>query len=435
MSSLPTPKISDIKEKTVLVRVDFNVPLRQSKSKKGEVYWQVADDQRLSNALETIHFLLENKAKVILISHLGRPEGKVKAAESLRPVAQYLRRNFALAVNFAPDCVGPQAEKAAQELQEGEILLLENLRFHAEEEKNDPAFAGALAKLADVYINEAFSASHRAHASIVGIPKLLPAFAGFALAFEEQMLNSILQKAKAPFVVIMGGAKIADKVQTIKNLAKKADFLLLGGGLSNAFLKAGGIETHQSYLGGEVESTLQTARAILRQHKTERSLLQTGLPAGRTQTIPLPKIVLPLDVRAAANQKVNSIKEVQTIELLKDVRDSKQDLPLQYLDLGPKTINLYRFIIGQAKTVFWNGPLGVFENPLFSQASRSIARAIAALDKNKITTVCGGGETAEVINQLGLRNRFTHLSTAGGAALEFLGGAKLPGLEMLRKNS
>lgn len=431
---LPTPKITDVKNKTVIVRVDFNVPLKRVLRKNGENFYQVADDQRIRNALETINFLTEQNAKVVLISHLGRPDGKVKNAESLEPVAKYLAKRFNLTVSFSVDCLGQKTKTAVEQLQPGEILLLENLRFHSEEENNDSAFAAELASLADLYVNEAFSASHRAHASIVGIPKLLPAFAGFALAFEEKMLSKILKDAKSPFVVIMGGAKIDDKVQTLKNLAKQADFLLLGGGLSNAFLKAGGLETHKSYLGKNEEETLETAQNILQTHKTERSLVQVEDELGSRKSLPLSKIILPLDVKAAVAKDVTHKKQVQNIELLRNMQDHQADLDLKYLDLGPKTINLYKFIISQAKTVFWNGPLGVFENPLFNQASRSIARAIASLDKTEVTTICGGGETGELVNQLGLRDRFTHVSTAGGAALEFLAGEKLPGIEALKKS-
>lgn len=436
---LHTPKVSDIKEKTVLVRVDFNVPLKKDCSN-----YVVADDQRIRSALDTILFLQEHGAKIVLMSHLGRPDGLVVSEFSLKPVADYLNKNLGLMTKFAADCVGQEVQNQMAQLQKGELLLLENLRFHSEEEANDPVFAKQLVTDigAKVYINEAFSASHRAHASVVGVAKLIPSFAGFALANEVKVLGKILEKAQHPFVVVLGGAKIDDKVCAVQNLARLADLVLVGGGLANTFLKASGIEVHKSFMGKNTEANVAIATKILEEHQTERTMVEVGTEAENeagnnkiTSDMPLPKIVLPIDALAAKNAEVAEVSKITHIQLLKNVKDSNHDLDLQYLDIGPKTIALYKYLLDKAKTIFWNGPLGVFENPLFAKGSREIAKAIAnnTVDSPAMT-VCGGGETGTVINTYGLHNRFSHVSTAGGAALEFLGGEKLPGVEVLKNN-
>lgn len=426
-----TPKVLDVQDKTVIVRVDFNVPLKKVSNNSSKRV--VADDQRIRSALETILFLREHGAKIILMSHLGRPDGKVMSEYSLEPVAFYMKQNLGLEVEFASDCIGEEVAIKASTLQKGGILLLENLRFHAEEENNDKAFAKKIVKDtgAQVFINEAFSASHRAHASVVGIAELLPSFAGFDLSAEIKILSKILEKAHHPFVVVLGGAKIDDKVGAVKNLSKLADLVLVGGGIANAFLKASGIEVHKSFMGKDAEANVAIAKEILDEHQTERTMIEID-QAGKG--LPLPKVVLPVDVVAAKNQEVSSEKEVVQLELLKGVQDSEKDLDLQYLDIGKETIALYKYLLSKAKTIFFNGPMGVFENPLFTKGSRSIAKAIAnnTTDYSAVT-VCGGGETNAVINASGLRDRFTHVSTAGGAALEFLGGEKLPGIEVLKK--
>ncbi len=426
------PKVLDIQNKTVIVRVDFNVPLK--KKAQGDSFdYVVADDQRIRSALETIFFLKEHNCKIILISHLGRPDGQVIKEFSLEPVAFYLKQNLGLEVEFAHDCIGAEVVEKAAALQKGEILLLENLRFHPEEEANDTAFASKMIKdtNAEVFINEAFSASHRAHASVVGLAKLLPSFAGFDLVAETKILGRILDKARHPFVVVLGGAKIDDKVSTVQNLSKLADLVLVGGGIANAFLKASNIEVHKSFMGKKAEENVKIAKAILDEHQTERTMINI---AETGKSLPLPKITLPVDVLAAKNKDVNDEKEVIHLELLKNVKDSEHDLDLQYLDIGKKTINLYKYLLSQAKTIFFNGPVGVFENPLFAKGSREIAKSIASSTTESGTiTVCGGGETNAVINACGLRDRFTHVSTAGGAALEFLGGEKLPGIAVLEK--
>lgn len=422
---VPTPKVSDIKKKTVLVRVDFNVPLHKDGS--------VADAERIQSALETILFLREHQARIILMSHLGRPEGKRDQTLSLAGVADYLRHNTRLPIKFVADCIGEEVRQASQVLEQGQILLLENLRFYPEEETGDKTFAKQIIEDtgAEVFINEAFSASHRAHASIVGCNAFVPSFAGFSLAAEIKMMSKILEKAARPFVVVLGGAKIDDKVQAVENLSKLADLVVVGGGLANAFLKASGIEVHRSFMGKDAAGNTKLAKKLLATHQTERTMVAAD---NKRSGLPLPKIVVPVDVLAAKNNTVKDEDAVQTIPLLANVADTPLDLDLQYLDIGPETITLYKYLLSSAKTIFWNGPLGVFENPRFAKGSRAIARAIArATTENSALTICGGGETNAIINTCGLRNRFSHISTAGGAALEFLGGTALPGIVVLQR--
>lgn len=423
---LKTPKISDIKNKTVLVRVDFNVPLKKTSTD----HLTVADDQRILNSLETIKFLIKNQAKVILISHLGRPKGEKNLKYSLSPVQRYIKKKFELPISFFADCIGPQVKKAVDEIKNGEILLLENLRFYKEEKKNDKNFVKDLIKStgSEVYINEAFSACHRSHASVVGLAKKLPNFAGFGLIKEIKAFDQVLENRKKPFMVVLGGAKINDKVATIKHLCQIADIVLLGGGIANVFLKAGSIETHKSYLGEkELEPvSIAIAKEILASHKTERSLVDVS---GKN-ALPLPKIVMPIDVIAAKNKEVENKEKIKTVELLKDVEDTENDLDLQYLDIGPKTVKLYKYLLSQAKTIFWNGPMGVFENKNFAGASRKLTKFMA--EESKAVRVLGGGETNAVVNKYTDREKFNHVSTAGGAALEYLEGKGLPGIEILK---
>lgn len=427
--TINTPQAQDVANKLVLVRVDYNVPLKEDGG-----FWQVADDQRIKASLKTLEFLLENGARVILMSHLGRPKSIEDRKFSLKPVADYLRSQFNFKVKFAPDCVGELAKQAANQLQAGEVLLLENLRFHPEEKKNDPEFAKQLASLAEVYINEAFSNSHRAHASMVGVPALLPHFAGFALKDEVENLSNLIVSPKRPFVIVVGGAKISDKVEAVQNLSKLADIVLVGGGVANNFLKAMGIETHKSYL-QDISSDLakenvnyvEVARKLISDNKAE-NILKDGY-------IPLPKILYPTDVIASApavmenkDADVPSVEETQLINLYKDYKDTPDDEDLMYLDIGPKTIRLYQEVILQAGTIFWNGPMGVFEKNAFSRGTSEIARAIA---KSSATTVLGGGDTISAIEKFGLCDRYDYVSAAGGASLDLLAGKKLPGLEGL----
>jgi phosphoglycerate kinase len=433
------PKIKKIKNKKVLVRVDFNVPLKlvAGKASNKNAVWRVADSERISGALETINFLLDNQAKVILISHLGRAEGKKNHDLSLQPVGKFLKNNLDLPVEFVNDCVGIEVAEKTKKLKAGEALLLENLRFYPGEEKNDINFTKQLIKDtgAEIYINEAFSASHRAHASIVGLAKRLPSFAGFNLKRELEHFNKALEKIKRPLVLVMGGAKISDKVATMQNLSRLADVVLVGGGIANAMLRAGGIETHRSFIGAneekepkEVEKILKQAKEILSEHATERVLFEN---VGKDRkNFPLPKIVLPIDVLAGKDANAT---ESEKITLLSDVADTDDDRDIKYLDIGPETTRLFRYILQGAKTIVWNGPMGVFENPVFARGSREIARAIARATQNGAISLVGGGESNGVINRAGLRDQFTHVSTAGGAALEYLSGKELPGITILEK--
>jgi 3-phosphoglycerate kinase len=434
------PKAKDIKNKRVLVRVDFNVPLKLVASKAGgkSAVWRVADNDRISSALETINFLLDHQAKVILISHLGRAKGKKNHDLSLLPVAKFLKNNLDLPVEFVDDCVGLKVAEKSKKLLGGQALLLENLRFYPGEEANNLNFTRQLIKDsgAEIFINEAFSASHRAHASVVGLAKRLSSFAGFNFKREVEHFNKALENIKRPLVLVMGGAKISDKVATMQNLSRLADVVLVGGGIANAMLRAGGIETHRSFIGAneekepdEVETIMKMAKEILIEHTTERVLFEE---IGKDRkNLPLPKIVLPIDVLAAKNAQAT---KGEKITLLSDVADTDNDRDIKYLDIGPETIRLYRYILKEAKTIVWNGPMGVFENPTFARGSREVARAIARATQKGAISLVGGGESNSVINRTGLHEQFTHISTAGGAALEFLSGKELPGIDALISN-
>lgn len=425
---LKLPTAHAVHHKTVIVRVDFNVPLDKTGSPS-----KVKDASRIEVALKTIRFLVEHEAKIILMSHLGRPKAveKDETGKSLSdpeltmaPVADYLAKNYDLPVQFVPACVGPTVIEAVSKLAYGQILVLENLRFYPAEKKNDLSFAKALASLADVYIDEAFSNVHRAHASMVGVPQFLPSFAGFRLAEEVNNLHLLIHKPKRPFVIVVGGAKISDKVGALTNLSKIADAVLVGGGVANNFLKAEGIETHKSYLqdapadlAKEQINYVQVADEIIESHRTER-LLKDGY-------IPLPKIIYPTDAIAAASL---TAEKTQVIDLTHDIADTDHDKKLMYLDIGPNTIKLYKELILQAGTIFWNGPMGVYEQDRFSAGTAEIARAIS---RSSAMTVLGGGDTIGAINKFGLSDRYDYVSAAGSAALEYLSGNELPGLTAL----
>ncbi len=420
--NLKTPSATDISRKTVLVRTDYNVPLKE----KGSQY-VVTEDKRILDSLPLINFLIENEAKIILMSHLGRPQGRPDPKLSLQPVADYLREQQQLPVKFAEQTVGAKAVQAAQNLQAGEILLLENLRFQSEEKNNDAAFAKQLAEMADVYINEAFSTCHRCHASIQAITEYLPVFAGRHLQHEVENLSRIMDKPKHPFVIIIGGAKIASKIEAVQNLHPIAELVMVGGGVANNFLKAEGIETHKSPLEDEIKTEngqtltyLELAQEIVEKNKTEK-VLKDGY-------IPLPKILTPIDVVAAPDK--NST-ETEVIDLTTGMADTPDDRDLKYLDIGPRTIKLFTSLILRAATIFWSGPLGVFEKEPFQSGTREIGRAIA---KAGAETFIGGGDTMAAMNQFGYADRFDYVSSAGGAALEFLADKKLPGLEPLLIN-
>ena len=404
---------SDVANKTVLVRVDYNVPLVKKWGK-----WQVADTQRIENSLPLIKELQQAKAKIVLMSHLGRPKGEIKPELSLEPTARYLKEKTHLPSFFCNQTIGEKAKEAVSQLNPEEILVLENLRFHPQEKKNDSTFAKQLASLADVYINEAFSASHRAHASIDAVTKYLPAFAGTHLQKEVEYLSLVMENPDQPFIMVIGGAKISDKVEAVQNLHKVANMVLLGGGVANNFLKAEGIETHKSYLeeadkDGRV-SYLDMAGKLVTENKTER-VLKDGY-------IPLPKLMTPIDVIAA---KDKNSKKTEVIDLSSGMQDTPDDDDLMYLDIGPRTTQLYSDLLIQAKTIFWNGPMGVFENEQFAAGTREIARAIA---RSGAQTIIGGGDTIAAIKKFGFSNRYDYVSSAGGAALEFLAGKELPGI-------
>lgn len=388
MFNKKTVRDIDVKGKKVFVRVDFNVPVKDG---------VVGDDTRIRAALPTIQYLLDQGAAVILASHLGRPKGGPDAKYSLKPVADYLANLLGKPVAFAEDCIGPTAEAAAAALKPGEVLVLENTRFHPEEEKNDESMSKALAKLADIYVNDAFGTAHRAHASTAGIAAYLPAVAGFLLEKEIKYLGQAIDDPKRPFVAILGGAKISDKIGVIKNLLKKADTILIGGGMANTFFKAQGYPTADSLV---EEEALETARQLLGEGKD--------------------KIRLPVDVVIADKFDAEAQSRVMPVGAVPD--------GWRILDIGPETVASYAKVISGAGTVVWNGPMGVFEFPRFAEGTYGIAKAVAS---SGAISVIGGGESVAAINQSGLADKITHISTGGGASLEMLEGLELPGVAAL----
>jgi phosphoglycerate kinase len=383
----------DVKDKKVLVRVDFNVPLDE---KTGEV----TDDHRMRAALPTINYLVEQGVRVILISHLGRPKGRVVEGLRLGGVARHLSQLLGKPVGMAPDCMGTEVEKMIMRMKPGDVLLLENLRFHAEEEAGDDTFAQALARLGDVYVDDAFGAAHRAHASITGVAKYLPAVAGFLMESEVENLGSILENPSRPFAALLGGAKISDKVAMMENIMGKVDYIMVGGGMAATFLKARSCEVGQSLIEDEM---LGTASRLMEQARRE------GV-----------HLLLPIDVVVAAEVSQDAKTEVVSIEGVPKDR--------KIVDMGPQTIQNFSRELKKCRTVFWNGPVGIFEVPHFARGTQDLARLLADLEA---TTVIGGGSTAEAVIEMGLADKMTFVSTGGGASLEFLSGEKLPGVEAL----
>jgi phosphoglycerate kinase len=389
MFNKKTIKDVDFNGKRVLVRVDFNVPVKDG---------QVGDDTRIRAALPTLQYLMDHGASLVLCSHLGRPKGEPKPEFSLRPVAAYLSDLIGKPVAFADDCIGPAARKAAEALKPGEVLLLENTRFHAGETKNDPEMSRQLASLADLYVNDAFGSAHRAHASTEGVAHILPGVAGFLMEKEIQYLGQAIADPKHPFIAILGGAKISDKIGVIRNLLSKADQVLIGGGMANTFFKAQGYPVGESLV---EEEALETARQLVRDGSKH--------------------LRLPVDIVIADKFEADAERKVMAMGPVPD--------GWRILDIGPETVAAYKKAVMGAGTVVWNGPMGVFEFPRFAEGTVGVAKAVA---ESGATSIIGGGDSVAAVKQAGLADKITHISTGGGASLEMLEGITLPGVAALQ---
>lgn len=392
---MPKMTVRDVEVggKKVLVRVDFNVPLDEETG-------AITDDSRIQAALPTIRYLIEKGARIILISHLGRPDGEIVPSLRLSVVAQRLSQFLGQPVGVTEDCIGPEVEKAVESLENGDVLLLENLRFHSAEVMDGPQFALALARLADIYVNDAFGTSHRSHASIVRIARYLPAVSGLLLDRELNTLGGILENPAHPFAALLGGAKVSDKVELLENIVDKVDYLLIGGGMAATFLKAKSYEVGQSLIEPE---RLYTAAGLM--EKAARNGAELLLPVD---------VVIADEISAQASFRIVPVENVSP--------------GWSIVDIGPQTIENYHRELRRCKTVFWNGPMGIYEIPQFAKGTQAIARLLADLDA---TTITGGGSTAEVVIELGLADKMTFISTGGSASLKFLGGRTLPGVEAL----
>ncbi len=404
------PKLSirdlSLEHKHVLIRVDFNVPLSEDGT-------QIMEDTRIRETLPTLEYALRHRAKVILASHLGRPKGKPNSKMSLRPVVDRLRQlldqhlDQSVNVGFSPDCVGKTAEETTCMLESGQVLLLENLRFHAEEEKNDPAFARELAKLCELYVNDAFGSAHRAHASTEGITHFVEqSAAGLLMEKELNYLGKALRDPDKPFIAILGGAKVSDKIEVIQNLLGKVDALLIGGGMAYTFLKARGQNVGKSLLEAD---KLDVAREAM----------DTAAKRGARFLLPVDHILADKFAADAHTQAFSG----------------NGDFPADWmaLDIGPKTIRLFVDEISRARTIVWNGPMGVFEMPAFAHGTMQVAQAVA--NNTVATSIVGGGDSVAAVYQAGVAEKITHISTGGGASLEFLEGKKLPGVEALTEKT
>jgi phosphoglycerate kinase len=390
--ALCTIRDVDWSGKTALVRVDFNVPLSRDGS-------QVADDTRIRAALPTLQHLREHGARVVLLSHLGRPDGKPNPKYSLEPVAERLGELLKAPCPFAADCVGPPAMAAIRMIGPGEVVLLENVRFHPEEEKNDPDFARKLSELGDVFVNDAFGTAHRAHASTEGLAHCLPAVAGLLMEKEVVAIGGALENPKRPFLAIVGGAKVSSKLAVLENLIDRVDRLLIGGGMANTFLRARGLEVGRSLLEADL---VPAARDLI-----ERGSGKLAIPTD---------VVVTTDLNnSTASTRVVGIDEVGGDDAIADI--------------GPRTVEAFAGDIARAGTVLWNGPMGIFEDPRFANGTIAVARAMAA---SSATTIVGGGESVQAVEQAGLADRLSHVSTGGGASLEFIEGKILPGIASLK---
>ncbi|TET43119.1 MAG: phosphoglycerate kinase [Dehalococcoidia bacterium] len=393
MTSKKTIRDVDVGGKRVLVRVDFNVPLDINTG-------AISDDSRIRASLPTIEYLVEHKAKVILCSHLGRPKGKVVETLRVAPIAQRLSHLIGLPVKVAQDCIGAEVEKMVKGLREGDILFLENLRFHPEEEANDPRFGHQLAGLADIYVNDAFGTAHRAHASTVGVASHLPAVSGFLMESELEAMNTLLNAPERPFACLIGGAKVSDKIGLLQNMLKRVDILLVGGGMAATFLRAQGYEVGLSSV---EEDKLGLSKELLQEAEEQKAPL-----------------LLPVDVVVAEEIRADAeVKTVPTTEVPQNVH---------IVDIGPQTIKLFSGELRKCCTIMWNGPMGVYEIPEFGEGTRSMARLLSSL---AATTIVGGGSSAEIVGEMGLAHKMTHVSTGGGASLRLLEGVTLPGVEAL----
>ncbi len=395
MINIPTVDTLDVSGRRVFCRVDYNVPIENG---------VITDTTRIDATIPTLRLLRERGARIILAAHFGRPKGQVNPKYSLAPVRQALAEIVGAPVAWSPDCIGAEAEHAAAALKNGELLLLENLRFHAEEEKNDPEFSKALRGLAERYVNDAFGASHRAHSSIAGVPALFAdgeKAAGLLLARELEFLSKITTSADKPFVAVLGGAKIAGKIEALEVLAEKADALLIGGGMANTFLAARGIAMGSSLVDKE---SLDVAKRILDASRAD--------------------VVLPQDL--VVTDSLDAPKRIETIAASAGVPEG-----LLAVDIGPATIEAFRKRLASAKLIFWNGPMGVFEKEQFAKGTMAVAEAVAV---SPATSVVGGGESVEAVNASGFAEKITHISTGGGASLEFISGETLPGIKALERS-